>query len=106
MITKELLETIDTIDENLKKYFSHLNQTDLEMILSRTVKLTEEVWELNSDLLQKFYKRRVTEFNEENLKWEFADVIITTLLLAKSLDIDINEALNLKIEKIKQRGGI
>jgi NTP pyrophosphatase (non-canonical NTP hydrolase) len=56
--------------------------------------------------LQKFYKRRVTVFNEQNLKEEFADVVITTLLLAKSMNLDINECLKLKLDKIKNRGGI
>jgi hypothetical protein len=43
MISKELLENIDLIDKNLKNKFSSLNQTDLEMILSRACKLSEEV---------------------------------------------------------------
>jgi len=106
MLTQELINSIDLIDNNLKNYFSNISQTDLEIILSRMAKLTEEVWELNSDVLQKFYKRRNWEFNEENLKLEFADVIITTLLLAKSLNIDVNETLKVKIDKIRIRGGV
>ena len=106
MITKELLEIIEKIDKNLIEYFSDLNQSDREKVLSRNLKLTEEVWELASDVLQKFYKRRVTVFNEQNLKEEFADVVINTLLLAKSMNLDINECLKLKLDKIKNRGGI
>jgi NTP pyrophosphatase (non-canonical NTP hydrolase) len=34
---------------------------------------------------------------------ELADVILSALTLADSLDIDVNKALNKKIEKIKNR---
>jgi len=106
MISKELLEIIDKIDLNLKDYFFDLYQTEKEIILSRNLKLIEEVWELSSDVLQKFYKRRESDFDENNLKQEFSDVILTTLLLAKSLNIDINEALIIKLNKIEKRGWI
>jgi hypothetical protein len=43
MITKELLEIIEKIDKNLIEYFSDLNQSDREKVLSRNLKLTEEV---------------------------------------------------------------
>ena len=38
-----------------------------------------------------------------NLSHEFADVAITTLLLAKSMDVDIEKALEQKMERINQR---
>lgn len=41
---------------------------------------------------------------KDDLGDEFADVILCTLLLAKSMDIDINIALEKKLEKIKERG--
>lgn len=101
MIKEEFFQEISLIDNNLKNYFSALNQTDLEDILSRLAKMTEEVWELNSDVLKKYYKRKIT--SEENLELEFADVIITLALLAKSLDVDLNKAIINKFNIIKQR---
>lgn len=101
MIKEEFFKEIAIIDDNLKNYFSALNQTDLEDILSRLAKMTEEVWELNSDVLKKYYKRKIT--SEENLELEFADVIITLALLAKSLDVDLNKAIINKFNIIKQR---
>lgn len=101
MIKKEFFNEISSIDDNLKSYFSSLNQTDLENILSRLAKMTEEVGELNSDVLKKYYKRKIT--SDENLELEFADVIITLALLAKSLDIDLNKAIINKFNIIKQR---
>ncbi len=41
--------------------------------------------------------------NTENLADEFADVVITTFLLAKSMNIDIMTALEHKIPKIRAK---
>lgn len=103
MVTKKIFDTIEEIDKNLKDYFSSMNQTELEVILSRLAKLTEEVWELNSDVLKKYYKRKIDKFSEENLELEFADVFITLSLLAKSLDIDLNQAIEKKLKIINER---
>ena len=37
-------------------------------------------------------KEKLLLQQKQNLLWEFGDVIITTLLLDKSMDIDINKA--------------
>lgn len=104
MIKQEFFEEISQIDKNLKDYFSKYKQSEIENILSRLAKLTEEVWELNSDVLKTKYKWKI--ISEENLELEFADVIITLSLLAKSLDIDLNKAIINKFNIIKQRGWI
>jgi NTP pyrophosphatase (non-canonical NTP hydrolase) len=41
--------------------------------------------------------------NKESLPEEFADVIITTLLLAKSMNVSIETALEKKMQKLHQR---
>ena len=46
----------------------------------------------------------MNSFDENNLKLEVADVIFSVLVLAKSLNIDINEALSMKLKKIEDRG--
>ncbi len=48
-------------------------------------------------------KQKLKNLDKENLHGEFADVIITTLLLAKAMNIDIEKALEKKIEKINKR---
>mgnify|MGYP002347756849 CR=1 FL=1 len=101
MISKELLDNIDIIRQNLKK-FHNLDDTSNEMILAKAVKLSEEVWELNSEVLKSLYKGRKI-FVQEDLELEFADVILTTLLLAKSLNVDINSSLVRKLNIIKER---
>lgn len=104
MITTQFFEIINKIDRNLKNRFWDITETHLERILSRLSKLTEEVWELNSDILDKYYKKH--KFSSENLEWEFADVFITLALLAKSLEVDINEALTKKFTIIEKRWGV
>ena len=105
MSLKELLQFIATEDERLKKYYG--NYPDQEKrILARTVKLSEELGELCDEVLsfnaiQR--KDKLENHNGENLSEEFADVLITTLLLAKSMDVDIEEALKRKIAKINKR---
>jgi len=101
---KELLEWIELQDERLIE--THRDATKSERILSRTVKLGEEFGELCDDVLSASKdqrKEKLEKLKEDNLSGEFADVIITTLLLAKSMDVDIKKALEKKIEKINKR---
>ncbi len=102
MITQQLLDIIDQIAKGLEEKHKNNYKTELEYTLARLSKLTEEVWELNSEILKKYFKDR-KEFLHENLEWEFADVLFTTLLLAKALDVDINEAIENKLKIIKDR---
>jgi len=103
-ITKEYLEIISQLDIRLKERYDKSSDTPKEDIFARALKFNEEVWELNSEILSKYYKRRNGEFNQNNLEDEFADVIWTLLLLAKSMDIDINKSLKNKLDKIEKRG--
>jgi len=106
MEMKELLEFIDLEDERLIKKFGKNTATQQERILSRTVKLTEELGELCNEVLAfngDQRQEKLDKHDKNNLPFEFADVVITTLLLAKSMGIDIKEALTGKIEKINKR---
>ena len=76
------------------------------MILARTVKLTEELGELCNEVLigSKLQRKdKLDHQDKDNLSAEFADVVLCTLLLAKSMNVDIETALENKIEKIKKR---
>ncbi len=105
MDLKELLQFITIEDERLKKYYG--NYPDQEKrILARTVKLSEELGELCDEILSfnaMQRKDKMENYDGENLSEEFADVLITTLLLAKAIDVDIEEALKKKITKINKR---
>lgn len=103
MISFDLLSDMDNLDKNLLDFKKGKSKTDKEEIFSRVLKFNEEVWELNSEIYLKYYPWRNKEFSQENLEWEFADVLWTLLLLAKSMDIDINKSMKNKLNKIKER---
>lgn len=73
---------------------------------ARLAKLMEEVGELAEQVLKSSSlqrKEKLAGAGAHALADEFADVMITTLLLAERMDIDINQALQNKIEKIEKR---
>lgn len=106
MDLNQLLEFITLEDKRLIERFGKNSSTQQERILARTVKLTEELGELCNEVLASNNDQRqekLDKHDKDNLPIEFADVIITTLLLAKSMNVDIKEALIKKIEKINKR---
>lgn len=46
---------------------------------------------------------KIEDFSEQDVGGEVADVIITTLLLAETIDIDVESALENKIEAVEKR---
>ena len=105
MTLKDLLDFIKTESERLNKYY--IDCTDQEkIILARTVKLSEELGGLCDAILafnSMQRKEKLENYNTEDLSEEFADVVITTLVLAESVGVDIEKSLKKKIEKINQR---
>lgn len=102
----QLEEFITNMDVKLKERRERLHQSEMEGIYARSLKVSEEIWELNAEILCYFWDQRaekVNSFSKEKLEAEFADVIITTFLLAKSFDVDMKGSLEKKIEKIKTR---
>ena len=103
MEMKKLKEFIDFEDERLSKHYGIPQD---KKILARTVKLTEELGELCSEVLSHSSlqrKDKLENHDKENIDGEFADVIITAMLLAKAMDIDVEKALEDKIERISKK---
>lgn len=101
---QELLSFIKSEDERLKRHFQYSDHE--KRTYARVVKIMEELGELCNEVLslQKGQrKEKLAIYDSEHLSEEFADVIITTLLLAEHLEIDIENSLKNKIEKIKAR---
>ena len=81
------------------------NSTDKEIVLARTVKLSEEVGELCNEVLASQGDQRrekLNSYTKEGLEDEFADVILTALVLAEFMKVDIKKALRNKLRKIKK----
>jgi NTP pyrophosphatase (non-canonical NTP hydrolase) len=104
MEINDLLEFTKVENERLKKYYGLKDGAVVN--LAWTVKLSEELGELCNEVLahnglQRKHKMDASDPN--NIDEEFADVIITTLLLAQQMGIDIKKALDNKVKKINKR---
>jgi NTP pyrophosphatase (non-canonical NTP hydrolase) len=102
---EDLKKFIKKEDQRLKKYYGDYNDKK-KHIFARTVKLTEELGELCSEVLgynSMQRKDKLKKHDTNNLSEEFADVIITTLLLAEIMKIDVEKAIEGKIKKINKR---
>ena len=105
----EIKEIMDFINRSLsewgKKSF-YRDQDRTKRIFSQALKITEEVGELSSEILWTLWfvrQEKLYKYTQESLMDEFADVVLSTIRLAKFMDIDISLALKNKIEKIKSR---
>jgi NTP pyrophosphatase (non-canonical NTP hydrolase) len=81
------------------------NNSKPEAVLSSTVKLSEEVWELSEQVMLWRWRQRGEKgtYNTEDAGKEIADVIISTMMIAHELDIDVQQALEKKIISIRKK---
>jgi NTP pyrophosphatase (non-canonical NTP hydrolase) len=81
-------------------------KTEKEMIMARMCKTTEEVGELSEQVLKSLgfqRKEKMIDVNKEDLAEELVDVLITSFLLGEAFEVDIEMAIEKKVEKIKNR---
>lgn len=100
-----LQEKIRLFNEKTKPRYKLYSQTEKE-ILTKTIKLNEEVGELCNDILSVLKlqrKSKLAKFDKRNFYEEFADVIITTFQLGSAAGVDIERAINDKLKKIENR---
>ena len=104
MITIEFKEWITMQYKLLLRHFP--SDTPREEILIRLAKLTEEVGELADEVLSSLKhqrKEKLEQKTDDALASEFADVFITTSLLAEAMGVDISQALHNRLPKINER---
>lgn len=104
MLLKDFIQYIEIEDQRLKQRYPQLD--DDKVILARSVKLSEEMGELSDNILALIglqRKEKLDGFSPKALSKEFADIIITTFLLAKSSGVDILQALEDKIPELNRR---
>lgn len=104
----EVKELSNFIDRTLNKWkYSIGNKfSQIERVFSQMLKVSEETGELSEQVLWKFGWQRLDKMdkiNDEKLSGEIADVILSTMRLARMLDIDIEKALVNKMEILKER---
>lgn len=105
MNLKNLQEKIREQNVRSRPHFKLYSQQEKE-ILTKTVKLNEEVGELCNDILAILRlqrKAKLDKFDKRNMYEEFADVIITTIQLASVANVDIERAVHDKLIKIEER---
>lgn len=105
MNLKTLQEKIRLLIDIKKPHFKLYTPREKE-ILTKTVKLNEEVGELCNDILSILRlqrKAKLDKFDRRNIYEEFADVIITTIQLANAAGVDIERAVGDKLKKIAER---
>lgn len=103
MNLKSLQEKVEVLNEKTKPHYKLYTQTEKE-ILTKTVKLNEEVGELCNDILSVLKlqrKAKLDKFHKSNIYQEFADVIITTIQLAVAAGVDVDRAVEDKLKKIE-----
>ncbi len=101
----ELNAFIDFEDQYLHNLYGGYPDEE-KRVLARTVKLTEEIGELCNEVLMYNAlqrKQKLESHDKDNLPAEFADVLLATLLLAKAMHVDIEQALTQKIATIRAR---
>lgn len=105
MNLKSLQEKIKILNAKTSPKFQLYSQREKE-ILTKTVKLNEEVGELCNDILSilKLQRRaKLKNFDKRNMYEEFADVIITAMQLAIAAGVDVERAVGDKLKKIEER---
>lgn len=105
MNIKSLQEKIKILNDKTKPHYKLYTQTEKE-ILTKTIKLNEEVGELCNDILAVLKlqrKSKLEKFDKRNIYEEFADVLITTIQLAEAAGVDVSRAINDKLKKIEKK---
>ncbi|MDP2669542.1 MAG: MazG nucleotide pyrophosphohydrolase domain-containing protein [bacterium] len=106
MISAELL---DLLTRAMQRLHDDHHDEDLDKTkLMHLAKLNEEVGELAQQILgscqaQQLRAEKNKEFTKENLAKEGGDVLITTMILLLSQGVDINEAIQKRVQTISER---
>ncbi|MBB1033503.1 hypothetical protein G6031_03755 [Dietzia sp. CQ4] len=85
---------------------SGLHRSSDMFVLAQAVKLTEELGELHAEILGRLQLQRSSKhrrFNEESLRDELADVILSTAILSQAMGIDLDAAIRNKMNAVDSR---
>lgn len=102
MNPQNLIELVDQLHD----HFALQNIDPEKELLYRHLKLTEEVGELSNDIMSYLWHQRkdkLDEFELNNLGHEVVDVILAALLVGRMTWVDLEQAFDYKINKVKAR---
>lgn len=104
MKIEEINSFVDSEIKRLEEYYSLKGHE--ELTLAMTLKIGEEVGELfNEVLAHKGFQRKdkLKKLDKKEIESELADVLFTTFILSRRFNININDAITEKMNKIKKR---
>lgn len=99
---RDLQNALKSNELKLRIKFHSLTKKEKD-ILARMVKLQEEVGELSNDVLSILSlqrKSKLEEFEKSNMYEEFADVVLSVIMLANAVGVDMERAVNHKYQKL------
>jgi NTP pyrophosphatase (non-canonical NTP hydrolase) len=99
---RDLQKALKSRELTLRIKFHSLTKKEKD-ILARMVKLQEEVGELSNDVLSILSlqrKSKLAEFEKSNMYEEFADVVLSVIMLANAVGVDIERAVRGKYQKL------
>lgn len=105
MTIEELQKFMDDQDAYFRTHRAG-DFSDREHVFARTIKLGEEYGELCDEVLASINGQRqekIVSREAAHLEDEFADVLITTFMLAKAMKVDVMGVLDHKVQKIRER---
>ena len=101
MEIKEIMKFAEESQEKISKYYSKSKE---ELIPYHALKIGEELGELLEQVLaHQNIQRKDKAIDKKQIGEEVADVLLATLILAKSLNLDVESEIKRKIEKNKGR---
>jgi NTP pyrophosphatase (non-canonical NTP hydrolase) len=103
---KDMENKVKDFNKLLEKRSTNWGSSNSELIesLARTVKIAEEVGELNDEVLRYYnFTRPEKKYVKGNLEKEAADVLVTLISLTTHLELDLEKAFEEKINQIIER---
>lgn len=100
MTIDEILAKLTVINTKLHAKYANLDNTTY--ILARSAKVSEEYGEFVDELLSSLHMQRddkLDKYDPDNLACEFADVYITLMLLGMSAGIDVESAIEKRLNE-------
>jgi NTP pyrophosphatase (non-canonical NTP hydrolase) len=105
MEVEEINRFLDEEEGRLRRYYPDLKDNE-KIILAMMVKIQEEIGELSEQVLALSSLQRKEKLDgdaKELIKGEIADVLISTMLLARATGTDPFDAMEKKMVRIRER---
>ncbi len=101
---KKIQEKVDAINKYFEETEGHVPEID--RIVRKTLKIGEELGELNEAVLAEMGLQRqekLDSYKREDLEKELADIVISTLTLARYLNIELEPWLLKRLDEVERR---